>query len=271
MRYAPMNLRIVGLAVSIAALATLAHAQPAGADSNQLSGATDTTIESGADANLWRSNTRKAFESQGSLCPWSYVGAYFDPTTPAAAARDAIDPVTNRPVRLFVDCLTGPQGVLEPTPSEMAAFAWERARTAIPTPSVRLLLADNTVALVGTDTPYWLDISEQLTVTSSLGGTSATITFKPTSITTNWGDGKTTTCSTPTAASPAQACKYRFAQPSSSQPSKAFTVTHEVTWSATWSTRSGAGGSFEPVTRASESQVSVIPYESNRTVITLRS
>jgi hypothetical protein len=256
------------LAFVTATLATLASATAAHADTNQLSGNTDASVESGADANVWRSNTRRAFESQGSSCPWAYVGAYSDPTTPAAAARDALDPVANRPIRLFVDCLTGPRGVLEPTPAEIAAFAWERMRTGLPTPSVRLLLVDNSVALVGSDTPYWLDVSKApLTVTTSLAGTSATITLSPTSITTNWGDGKTTTCTSPTAATPAQACKYRFASPSSTQPSKAYTVTHEVTWNATWSNRSGDGGIFEPVTRAVESQVSVIPYQSNRTAI----
>jgi hypothetical protein len=254
---------LLSLTVATVILATpLAGARPAAADTNQINGSASGPVTAGADYDLWRSNTRQAFDSQGSVCPWLYVGAYYDPSNPNAGVRDTTDPYSKRAVRLFVDCAGEPRGILEPTAQEMAVFAWERVRTKIPDPTVRMQLVDNQVALANTDTPYWLDIGrEPINITTSLGGVSTTITVKPALITTNWGDGNTTICEKPTTASPATACNYRFGE----KADKTYTVTHDITWKATWKTLGGQSGSFDPVTKQAVSRVNVIQLKSNAT------
>jgi hypothetical protein len=247
------------IAASIASLPHLAYA-----DSNQLTGSAGGATTAGSNSDLWRSNTRKAFESQGSSCPWTYAGAYFDPSIPPSALHEAPDTNAGR-LRIFIDCVNEPHGVLEPTPSEMAAFAWERVRGTVPAPPVKMQLTDNIAAFVNVDTAYWLDGRFPALTTVGLASTSTTITLRPVRITSAWGDGNTSVCETPVPAKPTAACMYRFRKPSTALPTKMFTVTHDILWSATWANRSGESGSFESVTRQSVSEVKVIPFETHIT------
>jgi hypothetical protein len=254
-------------AFTVASLASVASLDrgPTFADSNQLTGTATGPTTAGGNSDLWRSNTRKAFESQGSSCPWTYIGAYFDPSIPPSALHNVSDQGNAGRLRIFIDCTNEPRGVLEPTPTEMAAFAWERARTAIPTASVKMQLTDNVAAFVNVDTAYWLEGRYPVLVSASLASTSTTITLRPVRITTNWGDGNTSVCETPLPLKPTAACTYRFRQPSTTQSNKAFAVSHDILWSATWASRSGESGSFESVVRQSSSEVKVIPFETHIT------
>jgi hypothetical protein len=237
----------------------------ASADSNQLTGTATGATTFGGNNDLWQSNTRKAFESQGSSCPWTYAGAYFDPSIPPSALHNAPQAGNAGRLRIFVDCINEPHGVLEPTPNEMAAFAWERVRTTVPSAPVKMQLTDNVVALVNADVPYWLDGRFPVLTTVSLASASTTITLRPLRITTTWGDGNTSVCETPVPAKPAAACVYRFRKPSTALPGKVFSATHDILWSATWANRAGESGSFESVTRQTTSQVKVVPFEPHTT------
>jgi hypothetical protein len=257
--------RLIAVAACLAGAVVTLVRGPAAADSNQLTGTAAGSTTAGGNNDLWHSNTRKAFESQGSSCPWTYAGAYFDPSIPPSALHNAPETGNAGRLRIFVDCINEPHGVLEPTPNEMAAFAWERIRTTVPSPPVKMQLTDNVVALVNADVPYWLDGRFPVLATVSLASTSTTITLRPVRITTTWGDGNTSVCETPAPAKPATACVYRFRKPSNALPGKVFSATHDILWSATWANRSGESGSFESVTRQTTSEVKVVPFEPHTT------
>jgi hypothetical protein len=254
----------LGAAFVAASVASLNHGS-ASADSNQLSGTANGATTAGGNNDLWHSNTRKAFESQGSSCPWTYAGAYFDPSIPPSALHEASETSNAGRLRIFIDCVNEPHGVLEPTASEMATLAWERVRTTVPAPPVKMQLTDNIVAFVNSDIAYWLDGRFPVVATVGLASASTTITMRPVRITSTWGDGSTSVCETPAPAKPAAACGYRFRKPSTALPGKVFAASHDILWSATWASRSGKSGSFESVTRQSTSEVKVIPFETNIT------
>lgn len=239
----------------------------------------DTTTDASTTDNVHevvRSNTKRAIASQGSSCPWRYVGTYYAPATPDAAVSDALDPVSRRMIRVYVDCNGEPHGVLEPSPEEIATAMWERVQASIPLPSVGMEPVFTTGAVVNVDTWFWLEGGrDPITVTESLLGVSTTITMRPVTLTADWGDGNTSTCAAPGVdfatvehptllADPDPApdgCSYRYRRHSGSQPGKKYTVIHSVEWHASWRTADGLAGSFQPVTRESTTALRVVQYQ----------
>jgi hypothetical protein len=230
------------------------------------------TGQSGGELEVWRANTRKAFASQGSTCPWRYAGTINIPSTDASIG-DAVDPTTGRLIRLFTDCNNVIYEVLEPAPRDVAEYLWEQVRATIPTSKIGIEPVDDRGAIVKVDNWYWLETgSEPITATGSLLGATATITATPSLITSDWGDGTITTCDAPGLdfntnphptllrdpdPAPPGGCSYKYLHNSSKQPNRKFFVTHAITWNATWTTSDGLNGTFEPVTRQTTTQLAV--------------
>jgi hypothetical protein len=254
----------------------MATSMAAVADQTTGTGSTTGTVQNGADVEVWRANTRRAFASQGSTCPWRYVGTVNVPATDASIG-DAVDPATGRMLRLFSDCNNVIYSVLEPAPREVADLLWERVRTTIPLPTIGIEPVDDIGAIVKVDNWYWLETNNTpITVTGSLLTATATITVTPTLITSDWGDG-VTTCNAPGIPfgakdhpkllhqpdpAPEGGCSYRYVHNSYKQPNRKFTVTHSVTWNARWTTSDGLSGTFEPVNRETTMQLKVDNIES---------
>jgi hypothetical protein len=269
--------RRIVLAVLFGAF-VLGSPSPAVADLGGSDGSSTGGTQSGADLAVWRANTRLAFASQGSSCPWKYVGSVLaDPGSPGGGLADAIDPTTGRMLRVFADCNGVIRIVLEPSPGDVAQFAWEQMQASIKPSKVGMQPVDNIGAIVKVDTWYWLDTNNTpITRAGNLLGIAATITARPTTITTTWGDGNTTTCTAPgmdyAAAThpklyrepdpaPEGGCSYRYTTHSGKQPGQKFTVTTTVTWEASW-TSGTVGGTFAPVTRQTVNQLKVDQIQS---------
>jgi hypothetical protein len=148
-----------------------------------------------------------------------------------------------------------------------------QVRTTIPVSTIGIEPIDDLGAIVKVDNWYWLETgSTPITATGSLLNATATITATPTLITSDWGDGTVTTCNAPGIAfgavnhpvllrerdpAPDGGCSYRYLHNSSKQPNRKFTVTHTITWNATWTTNDGLTGTFQPVTRQTTTQLAV--------------
>jgi hypothetical protein len=259
-------------ALLIVVAAALASPISATADQTTIDATSNGASQNGADVAVWRSNTRKAFASQGSTCPWRYAGTINIPTTDGSI-HDAIDPTTKRLIRLFTDCNNSIYEVLEPAPRDIAEYLWEQVRATIPVSTIGIEPIDDLGAIVKVDNWYWLETgSTPITATGSLLNATATITATPALITSDWGDGTTTTCTAPGIPfgavnhpvllrerdpAPDGGCSYRYLHNSSKQPNRKFSVTHTITWNATWTTSDGLGGTFEPVTRQTTTQLAV--------------
>jgi hypothetical protein len=243
-----------------------------------------TTSTTGASQNdatyqVDRANTRRALASQGSSCPWRHVGSVLaDPGSAGGGGlADAIDPVTGRMIRIYQDCNGNIYTALDPSPAEVALFEWEQMQKTIGPSKIGMQPIDNVGAIVKVDTWYWLETNNAPnTTTRPLLGIPATITARPTKITTTWGDGNTTTCMAPgidyaTAThpklyrepdpAPDGGCSYKYATHSGKQPGQKFTVTTTVTWEASW-TSGSVGGTFAPITRQTVNQLKVDQIQS---------
>jgi hypothetical protein len=180
-------------------------------------------------------------------------------------------------LRVFADCNGVIRIVLEPAPGEVAQFAWEQMQRSIQPSKVGMQPVDDIGAIVKVDTWYWLETHNvPRTWPGSLLGVSASITARPTTITTNWGDGITTMCTAPGLSydsathpklyrepdpAPDGGCSYRYTTHSGKQPGQKFTVTTTVTWEASW-TSGATGGTFAPVTRQTVNQLKVDQIQS---------
>jgi hypothetical protein len=228
---------------------------------------------------VWRANARRALASQGTSCPWKHVGSVLaDPgSVGGGGLADAVDPKTGRMIRLYQDCDGNLYSVLDPSPADVAEFAWEQMQATIRPSKVGMQPVDDIGAIVKVDTWYWLEtFNLPRTWPGNLLGVSASITARPTTITTTWGDGNTTTCTAPgmdyaTAThpklyrepdpAPDGGCSYRYTTHSGKQPGQKFTVTTTVTWEASW-TSGTIGGTFAPVTRQTVNQLRVDQIQS---------
>jgi hypothetical protein len=147
----------------------------------------------------WEANTRAAVAAEGSGCQWQYVGVAYDPATPGARVADAQDPITNRMTRVYVDCNGMLRTILEPTPGQAAQYLFDRVVAQIPLPDPGLMprFENPTAAVVKVDIWTWLANPNPITATGTLLGVTTTITARPSTLATNWGDGTTTTCDAP--------------------------------------------------------------------------
>jgi hypothetical protein len=228
---------------------------------------------------VYQANTRVAMAAQASSCRWVHVPrVQIDFSNPDGFIGDALDPVTGRMIRLYQDCNGIYYSVLDPTPGEVATWLWENRLQALIKPSkVGMQPVDDIGAIVKVDTWYWLEtFNAPINASDSFMGVPASITARPTTITTTWGDGNTTTCTAPgidyaTAThpklyrepdpAPDGGCSYRYTTHSGKQPGQKFTVTTTVTWEASW-TSGTIGGTFAPVTRQTVNQLKVDQIQS---------
>jgi hypothetical protein len=224
----------------------------------------------GASQTVWRATAREASASQGSSCPWTYIRTTGDDDA-SDRTTDQIDPATGRMLRLFRDCKGQLFLVLEPTPFDLASELYADLTNTIQPSKIGMQPVDDIGAIVKVDTWYWLETNNTpITKEKRLLGVAAKIEAHPTKITTDWGDGNTTTCTAPgtdygTAKHPSlyrdpdpapNGCSYRYTTHSGKQPAQKFTVTTTVTWEATW-TSGSEGGTFAPITRQTVNQLKV--------------
>jgi hypothetical protein len=228
------------------------------------------TNQDGASSTVWRATARQASSSQGSSCPWVYIGTTGDDAS-SDRTTDQIDLATGRTLRLFRDCNGQLYLVLEPTPFDVASELYADLTTTIQASKIGMQPVDDIGAIVKVDTWYWLEThNTPITKEKRLLGVAAKIEARPTKITTDWGDGNTTTCTAPgidynTVKHPSlyrdpdpapDGCSYRYTTHSGKQPGQKFTVTSTVTWEATW-TSGTQGGTFTPISRQTVNQLKV--------------
>jgi hypothetical protein len=266
MRATTVRRAVASLVIFALAAASSSAAQAAG---NGQGGSTGTN-EDGASQTVWRATAREASASQGSSCPWTYIRTTGDDDA-SDRTTDQIDPATGRMLRLFRDCKGQLFLVLEPTPFDLASELYADLTTTIQPSKIGMQPVDDIGAIVKVDTWYWLETNNTpITKEKRLLGVAAKIEAHPTKITTDWGDGNTTTCTAPgtdygTAKHPSlyrdpdpapNGCSYRYTTHSGKQPAQKFTVTTTVTWEATW-TSGSEGGTFAPITRQTVNQLKV--------------
>jgi hypothetical protein len=281
MRTATVKRFICGVAIATAALLASAVQSHAVAGTPPPPVTTSTTGASQDDGTyeVHRANTRRALASQGTSCPWKHVGSVLaDPgSVGGGGLADAVDPKTGRMIRLYQDCNGNLYSVLDPSPADVAEFAWEQMQASIRPSKVGMQPVDDIGAIVKVDTWYWLETyNVPITRAGNLLGVAASITARPTTITTTWGDGNTTTCNAPGLSydsathpklyrepdpAPDGGCSYRYTTHSGKQPGQRFTVTTTVTWEASW-TSGTVGGTFAPVTRQTVNQLKVDQIQS---------
>jgi hypothetical protein len=257
---------VIALSCLLASLVSgRAYAQGKGSE-----GGSTGTNANGASQTVWRATAREASASQGSSCPWTYIRTTGDDDA-SDRTTDQIDPATGRMLRLFRDCKGQLFLVLQPTPFDLASELYADLTNTIQPSKIGMQPVDDIGAIVKVDTWYWLETNNTpITKEKRLLGVAAKIETHPTKITTDWGDGNTTTCTAPgtdygTVKHPSlyrdpdpapNGCSYRYTTHSGKQPAQKFTVTTTVTWEATW-TSGSEGGTFAPITRQTVNQLKV--------------
>jgi hypothetical protein len=229
------------------------------------------STQDGGNLKVWRASAKQAAAAQGSACPWVYIKSTGDDLA-SDRTSDQIDPSTGRWLRLFRDCNGKLYLVLEPTGRELAKDLYDELPALIKPSKVGFQPVDNLGAFVKVDTWYWLETNyTPINRRKGLLGIEARIEARPTTITTDWGDGNTTTCTAPgldyaTAKHPTLlrdpdpapdgGCSYRYTTHSGKQPGQKFTVRTTVRWEASW-TSGGESGTFAPITRETVNQLKV--------------
>ena len=219
----------------------------------------------------WQQNTKDAVAAQGSSCPWRYTGIWYPVGVEGGVIQDSKDPGSGRWIRVFEDCNRTIRLVIEPTPGELAEMLYARVIARVPLPVPGIKPTTGGWATVKVDNWVWLTNGQPITVTGALLGINATVVAQPSTLTTDWGDGTTTTCNAPGLSfddvkhpnalkdrdPQPGGCGHRYTEHSGKQPDKKYTVTTTVTWTATWTTTNGFNGTFDPLTRTNTTQLPV--------------
>jgi hypothetical protein len=141
-------------------------------------------------------------------------------------------------------------------PAVAAQVALDSATIPLPAPHTS---PDGVPQMTGMQTWFWLDPATWVPVTAraELPGVWAEVTATPTSATWTPGDGGApVTCAGPGRAHPGGSgattdCGHTYLDVG------AYTLTVAVTYSVTWTSSTGAGGSYDPITVTSELPVTV--------------
>ena len=136
--------------------------------------------------------------------------------------------------------LTGPPDAVDP--AAVAAGVFRRMN--IPLPDVALSPTGDQV--VNLPTWFWIPNWGALTGTATVGGVTVTVTAKPNSVSWDFGDGATSSCSPGIAWSPSadesQACTHTWRRSSAARAWETYGLKATVRWTASYSVSGGAGG-----------------------------
>lgn len=245
-----LNTTIFRLTIVVAAVVGIVR--PAGADTNQLTGSDTGPVAAGALAEIWETNSREAFRSLGSDCPWDEV------LDPAVSARFAsASPSTAAPdLRFVIDCRGEVRAALRPSGSELASFATQRVLSQVPVAKVAMAGLDGGDFYAGIESAYRLTSGHNSIVRRvSFLGRNLWFTITPKHITSSWGDGTNSLCLV-RASQPR--CTHTFAAASATP----YRIVHTVAWSVTWRADDGTVGSYGQVTQNLSSSLTVAELES---------
>jgi hypothetical protein len=168
--------------------------------------------------------------------------------------------IGNFAINLFAD-----GGTL--TPQDLASQAY--ARLSPPGLAVGTAPPSHRMGLVGLPEWFWMiNRADYKTMKQTVGlaGLSATVIARPGPLVINPGDGQHSfSCPGPgtpyytsePAASQQSDCTHLYTRPSSGQPGNAYSVSVSVTWTATWTSSDGAGGTLKPIIRTTTIELSI--------------
>lgn len=143
-----------------------------------------------------------------------------------------------------------------------------RASMTLPSPNIGSSPATDAPTVIRFPLWLWMDTGswETVSATASVSAGPVTVTATPTTARWAMGDGNTVVCSGPgTVFSPTQHeadqsspdCGHTYTRASAQEPGGRFPVSVEVSWSVSWSSTAGGGGSLDDLTTSASSSVRV--------------
>jgi hypothetical protein len=141
-----------------------------------------------------------------------------------------------------------------PDPEQLADILWVEMLVQFPRPTTHVAptdTEDHGFAFVQAPTYFWIDDFQPITRTLTLGPTWVTLTATPVRIDVDLGNGDSVSCVEAPAFGPSdrvdrfQGCGYTYRHSSAMSPNgETWPVTVTAVWTASWTSSSGAGGTF---------------------------
>lgn len=268
---------ILGFTITTAVLASPALSRSAGADGRPTAGGYvdpegNPTAVAGDGISTSGSSGGRGGGNQPPCTPWrvavedDFAFAVYD-----AETGDRLYSETGRWLTrsCLMDTPTGPVEVFDNLPEgelvDPEALALEALESVtIPDPTIGMSPPAGSLVV---QVPTWLWLSgdwwRAYEATATAGRVSATVTAEPVETSWSMGDGSTVTCSgpgvawTPGAPEDATDCSHTYTSTSADAPGGTFGLTVTVSLEVGWSSNSGAGGTFDSISRTAGQAVRV--------------